>query len=71
MTLPAPSPAELRRAVLAIPLLVECPHCWAAAGERCSTLMKRAGAKRSHKIRQTAAARHLAGLLNDPIGRPR
>lgn len=62
----APTPRELRHSILAIPLLVDCPHCWAAAGERCYVLKKKRTdyAKRSHEIRVRAAVRHLAGLLS-------
>ena len=62
----APSPREIRSSLLAIPLLVNCPHCWAAAGERCYVLKKKRTdyAKKSHEIRVRAAVRHLAEMLN-------
>ena len=64
----APTPREVRSSLLAIPLLVDCPHCWATAGERCCVLKKKRTdyAKRSHEIRVRAAVRHLAAMLNAP-----
>ena len=68
----APSPREIRSSLLAIPLLVNCPHCWASAGERCYILKKKRTdhAKKAHEIRVRAAVRHLAEMLDESGAAP-